>query len=213
MNKVDEIFLRLASLNPHPRTELEYTNHYTFLVAVILSAQSTDVGVNKATPPLFKIVSTPEDMLALGEERLRSYVKTIGLFNTKAKNIIALSKVLIEKFDSQVPNDFASLVSLPGVGPKSANVVLNAMFNQPTIAVDTHVFRVARRIGLSTGKTPGKVQADLDQIVPEKWKLHSNNWLVLHGRYICKAKKPMCEKCPISYLCDYYRDSRAKSSL
>jgi endonuclease-3 len=209
MNNIDEIFSRLASTNPDPRSELEYTNYYTFLVAVILSAQTTDVGVNKATRGLFKIVSTPEDMINLGEENLKSHIKTIGLFNAKAKNVMALSKILIEKFHSKVPETFDELVSLPGVGIKSANVFLNSMLNHPVIAVDTHVFRVAHRIGLSKATAPEKVGIDLEKIIPEQWKVFANHSLVLHGRYICKAKKPMCEKCPISDLCDYYRDTRS----
>jgi endonuclease III len=200
---VDEFFRRLAKERPDPRSELEFINPYTLLVAVVLSAQATDAGVNKATAGLFKLVDTPQKMLALGEEGLREYIKTIGLFNTKAKNVIALSRLLIERHGGAVPNDRDALEALPGVGRKTANVVLNVAFGQPTMAVDTHIFRVANRTGVAPGKTPLAVEEGLEKAVPERWKLHAHHWLILHGRYVCVARKPRCETCIVSDLCAY----------
>ena len=198
-----EFFSRLKEENPEPKGELNYTNPFTLLVAVVLSAQATDVGVNKATPALFKAADTPEKMLALGEEKIRDYIKTIGLFNAKAKNIYKLSQILIEEHNSQVPKDRAALVKLPGVGRKTANVVMNMAFGHPTIAVDTHIFRVSNRTALAPGKNPDQVEAKLEKVVPEQFKLHCHHWLILHGRYICKARKPECPNCPVSDLCAY----------
>jgi endonuclease III len=200
---VAEIFRRFHDANPEPKGELEYVNPYTLLVAVALSAQATDVGVNKATRPLFAIVDTPEKMLALGEERLREAIKTIGLYRNKAKNVIALSRQLIERFGGEVPRSREDLETLPGVGRKTANVVLNIAFGEPTIAVDTHLFRVANRIPLAPGKTPLAVELGLERIVPEPYRRHAHHWLILHGRYVCKARKPDCARCLINDLCRY----------
>ena len=202
---INQIFEILSAKNPEPKTELEFANNYTLAVAVILSAQATDVGVNKATKPLFKIVKTPEEMLSLGEKGLKEYVKSIGLYNTKAKNIILMSHALIEKHNSKIPENFDDLILLPGIGRKTANVILNCAFGKPTIAVDTHVFRTAQRIGLSKGKTPDKVEDDLVKKIPIKWKTHAHHWLILLGRYICKARKPDCQKCSITHLCKFYK--------
>ena len=202
-DKVDLFYARLAAANPEPRSELSYLNPYTLLVAVVLSAQATDVGVNKATGPLFKVADTPARMLALGESKLRSHIKTIGLFNTKAKNVITLSRLLLERHGGEVPRDREALEALPGVGRKTANVVLNVAFGEPTIAVDTHIFRVANRTGLAPGKTPVEVELKLLRATPEKWKLHAHHWLILHGRYICKARRPDCPICPVRDLCQY----------
>jgi len=204
-NQIDKIFTIFHQHNPHPKTELESTNTYTLLVAVILSAQATDVGVNKATKSLFSTISTPEEMLALGEEDLKIHIKTIGLFNSKAKNIIAMSRTLVEKYNSKVPDNITDLTSLPGVGSKTAKVLLNAAFHKPVIAVDTHVFRTARRIGLSHSSTIPKVEQDLEVAIHNKWKEHAHHWLVLHGRYICKARKPLCKECTINKYCEYYQ--------
>lgn len=193
----------LAEAEPNPRTELNFINPYTLLVAVALSAQATDVGVNKATGPLFAVVDTPEKMAALGLEGIKSYIKTIGLYNTKAQNVLALSQILIDKHDSQVPEDRAALEALPGVGRKTANVVLNEAFGHPTIAVDTHIFRVGNRTGMAPGKTPDAVEAELNRRVPDRFKLGAHHWLILHGRYVCKARKPDCGKCKIKALCLY----------
>ena len=201
--EVQEIFARLAAAMPDPKTELEHVNPYTLLVAVVLSAQATDAGVNKATKSLFAKADTPQKMVALGEEQLRDAIKTIGLFNTKAKNVIALSKALVENHGGKVPQDRAALEALPGVGRKSANVVLNVAFGQPTIAVDTHIFRVANRTGLASGKTPLAVELGLERIVPPDYLLNAHHWLVLHGRYVCKAKKPECWRCVIDGLCKF----------
>jgi len=203
------MFDRFAVAAPEPKGELDYVNPYTMLVAVVLSAQATDVGVNKATGPLFKIADTPEKMTALGEARVKDFIKTIGLFNTKAKNVIALSKMLIEHHDSQVPADRDLLQSLPGVGRKTANVVLNIAFGQPTMAVDTHIFRVGNRTGLAPGKTPLEVELKLEKAVPKDRMLHAHHWLILHGRYVCKARKPDCQVCTIVDLCAY----KAKTTL
>lgn len=198
---VNKIFEAFCEANPNPKTELNYVNEYTLLVAVVLSAQSTDVGVNKATKNLFTSVNSPEKMLILGEEGLISYIKTIGLYKTKAKNIIAMSKILISEHSSIVPNNFNQLIKLPGVGRKTANVVLNCLFGAPTLAVDTHVFRVARRLGLSHGNSPEKVENDLLKIIPKKWLNNAHHHLILHGRYVCKARKPLCSSCHISNFC------------
>jgi endonuclease-3 len=200
---IDEFFRRLAADNPAPKTELEYINPYTLLVAVVLSAQATDVGVNKATGPLFKVVQTPQQMLELGEERLRQYIRTIGLFNTKAKNVIKLSEILVAEHGGEVPRKRKDLEALPGVGRKTANVVLNVAFGQTTIAVDTHIFRVSNRTGLARGKTPEEVERKLVRYVPARWKPHAHHWLILHGRYICKARKPDCPACVVRDLCAF----------
>ena len=198
-----EFYRRLAELNPEPRGELVWHNPYTLLIAVVLSAQATDVGVNKATEKLFKLVDKPEQMVALGEKKLRDYIKTIGLFNTKAKNVIGLSKRLIESHKSLVPKDRESLEELPGVGRKTASVVMNMAFGVPTIAVDTHIFRVSNRTGLASGKTPLAVEKALEKNTPEKWKPHAHHWLILHGRYVCRARKPSCSECIVLDLCGY----------
>ncbi len=201
--RVREIFARLAALNPHPKGELDYVNPYTLLVAVVLSAQATDAGVNRATKDLFAVASTPRQMLALGEEGLRDKIKTIGLFRAKAKNVIALSRKLIDEFGGEVPRSREALESLPGVGRKTANVVLNIAFGEKTIAVDTHLFRVSNRIPLARGKTPEEVEKGLLAVVPDEYLLHAHHWLILHGRYICKARKPDCPACPIADLCEF----------
>lgn len=200
---VCEIFRRFAEHNPEPKGELEHSNAYTLLVAVVLSAQATDAGVNKATRPLFAIADTPEKMLALGEDAVREYVKSIGLFRTKAKNVIALSARLIMEHDGIVPPNRDYLETLPGVGRKTANVVMNMAFGHPTMAVDTHVFRVANRIGLSEGKTPLIVEEDLMRCIPADYAMHAHHWLILHGRYLCKARKPECWRCFVSDLCRF----------
>lgn len=203
--KVDEIFRRLSEKEPSPKTELFYTNDFTLLVAIVLSAQATDAGVNKATPALFAVADTPEKMFALGEDKLKNYIKTIGLFNSKAKNIIALSKKLLDEFGGKVPESREELMSLAGVGRKTANVWLNCTRGLPTIAVDTHVFRVANRLGLCSTRTADATEMALEKIIPEKWKIHAHHWLILHGRYICKARVPLCEKCPLKDLCKFYK--------
>ncbi len=200
---IPEFYSRLQALEPEPKGELNYVNPYTLLVAVVLSAQATDVGVNKATGPLFEVVDTPEQMVALGEAKLKTYIKTIGLFNSKAKNVIALSKILIEKYESTVPEDRDILETLPGVGRKTANVVLNIAFGHHTIAVDTHIFRVGNRTGLAPGKTPLEVEKKLEKRTPEEFKLHAHHWLILHGRYLCKARTPECWRCPVEDLCKF----------
>ena len=200
---VFEFYRRLAEANPSPLPELEFVNPYTLLVAVALSAQSTDAGVNKATRPLFAEITTPQEMLALGEEGLRDRIKTIGLFNTKAKNVIAAARRLVEEFGGEVPTDRDALETLPGVGRKTANVVLNTVFGQPTIAVDTHIFRVSNRTGLAPGKTPLEVELKLEKVTPEPFMLGAHQWLILHGRYTCKARTPECWRCPVVDLCAY----------
>jgi endonuclease III len=197
------IFERFQALNPSPQTELAYHNAYTLLVAVVLSAQATDKGVNKATATLFRMVDTPEAMLELGEERLVQHIKTIGLYRAKARHIMALSEKLVEHHHSSVPDNRDELQALPGVGRKTANVVLNVAFNQPTMAVDTHIFRVCNRTGLAPGKTVLDVEKALEKNVPQPFRLHAHHWLILHGRYICKARKPDCAVCPIVDLCLY----------
>ena len=200
---IEEFYSRLQEQMPEPKGELHYVNPYTLLVAVVLSAQATDVGVNKATGPLFKVADTPEKMVALGEVKVRNYVKTIGLFNAKAKNVIALSKLLIEEHSSEVPRDRQALEKLPGVGRKTANVVLNIAFGEPTIAVDTHIFRIGNRTGLAPGKTPLAVEKKLEKKTPPHYKLHAHHWLILHGRYVCKARKPDCPACVVRELCRF----------
>ncbi|HEY2889802.1 MAG TPA: endonuclease III [Dongiaceae bacterium] len=200
---VVEFFNRLAAANPDPRGELQYINPYTLLVAVVLSAQATDASVNRATEPLFKFVDTPAKMLKLGETKLKEHVRTIGLYNTKAKNIIRLSQILIDQYGGEVPADRDILQTLPGVGRKTANVVLNIVFRHPTMAVDTHIFRVCNRTGLAAGTTPDKVEQKLEKVVPENRKLNAHHWLILHGRYICKARKPDCPVCIVRDLCRY----------
>ena len=201
--EVESFFARLAAAIPAPETELHYGSPYTLLVAVILSAQATDAGVNKATARLFQVADNPQAMLALGEDGLREYIKTIGLFNNKAKAIIAMSRALLEEHGGQVPGERAALEKLPGVGRKTANVVLNTAFGQPTIAVDTHVFRVANRTGLAPGKTPLAVEQLLEARVPKKYARHAHHWLILHGRYTCIARKPRCPHCVVRELCEY----------
>jgi endonuclease-3 len=197
----EEIFRRFAVASPEPKGELEYVNPFTLLVAVVLSAQATDVGVNKATRGLFRVADTPERMLALGEAGLQERIKTIGLYRNKAKNVIALSQRLISEHGGEVPRDRAALEALPGVGRKTANVVLNTAFGEPTLAVDTHVFRVAHRLGLAEGKTPLDVEQGLIKVIPGKYMRHAHHWLILHGRYVCQARKPRCEVCIVSDLC------------
>jgi endonuclease-3 len=200
---VDAIFGAFAAANPEPKGELDYINSFTLLVAVVLSAQATDAGVNKATPKLFAAADTPEKMVALGVERIEDMVKTIGLFRSKAKNVFALSQKLVDEFGSQVPDNREALETLPGVGRKTANVVLNIAFRQPTIAVDTHLFRVGNRTGLAPGKTPLEVEEQLLKIVTEKYLLHAHHWLILHGRYVCKARAPECYNCIIAEWCRF----------
>lgn len=200
---VTAIFKRFATMEPHPKTELHYTNPYTLLVAIVLSAQATDAGVNKATPALFAKADTPEKMAKLGEEKLKTFIKTIGLFNTKAKNIIALSKMLIKEWGGNIPDDREALETLPGVGRKTANVWLNCIKGEPTIAVDTHVLRVANRIGLAASATPLGVEQQLEKVIPKPYLRHAHHWLILHGRYVCKARKPECYRCIIKQWCEY----------
>ena len=201
--EVEEAFRRFAAANPVPKGELRHINPFTLLVAVVLSAQATDAGVNKATPALFAVADTPAKIVALGESRLQELIKTIGLYRTKAKNLIALSKKLVEEHGGQVPRSREALEALPGVGRKTASVVLNVAFGEPTIAVDTHIFRVGNRTGLATGRTPLEVEMRLEGIVPAKYKLHAHHWLILHGRYVCVARRPLCEKCLIADLCKW----------
>lgn len=201
--EVEAIFAAFQKANPHPEGELKYVNAFTLLVAVVLSAQATDAGVNKATPALFKLADTPEKMVTLGVERITELIKTIGLYRTKGKNVFALSQQLIERFGGQVPADREALESLPGVGRKTANVVLNIAFGQPTIAVDTHLFRVANRTKLAPGATPLEVELGLLEVVPETYMLHAHHWLILHGRYVCIARKPECWRCLIAQWCRF----------
>lgn len=199
--EVREMFRRFSIQRPEPKGELEYINPFTLLVAVVLSAQATDVGVNKATRRLFAVADTPEKMLALGEENLGDYIRTIGLWRAKARNVIALSEALIRDHDGKVPDSREELVKLPGVGRKTANVVLNTAFGQPTLAVDTHIFRLGNRLGLAPGDTPEEVEAGLLRMIPDEYLRHAHHWLILHGRYVCKARKPDCEVCIIADLC------------
>jgi endonuclease-3 len=201
--QIEEAFRRFKAANPEPKSELQHINPFTLLVAVVLSAQATDAGVNKATPALFALADTPGKMAALGETRVRDLIKTIGLFRTKAKNVVALSQKLVAEHGGQVPRSREALEALPGVGRKTANVLLNIAFGEPTIAVDTHIFRVGNRTGMATGKTPFEVETKLEQVVPAQYKRHAHHWLILHGRYTCVARKPLCEKCIISDLCQW----------
>ena len=200
---IEEVFRRFQAANPEPKGELHSVNDYTLLVAVVLSAQATDEGVNRATRTLFAIADSPQKMVALGEDKLRDYIKTIGLFRGKAKNVIALSRQLIEKHYGKVPDDRAALEALPGVGRKTANVILNSAFGHPTIAVDTHLFRLGNRMGLAPGKTPYDVEMKLLKVVPEAYGRHAHHWLILHGRYVCKARKPECWRCIVADLCPF----------
>ena len=209
LSDIQDAFEILAEGRPNPKTELEFTNPYTLLVAVALSAQATDISVNKATKALFKRANNPAAMIALGLDEIKSHIKTIGLFNTKAKNVLALSKLLLEKHDGQVPQDRQALEALPGVGRKTANVVLNEAFGEPTIAVDTHIFRVSNRTGIAPGKDVVVVERELLRRVPEAFKLGAHHWLILHGRYVCKARKPECFNCDISHLCLYKAKTEA----
>ena len=199
--RIAEIFDRFESQESDPRTELDYDSPYTLVVAVALSAQATDVSVNKATTKLYAVADTPQAMLALGEEGLKPFISSIGLFNTKAKNVIAMARILIEQYGGEVPLDRAALQTLPGVGRKTVSVVLNELRIEPAIAVDTHVFRVSHRLGLARGKTPDQVEAELMAIVPDPQKTRAHHWLILHGRYICVARRPKCEECPVADLC------------
>jgi endonuclease III len=201
--EIEAMFRVFRSLNPEPKGELQSVNDFTFLVAVVLSAQATDTGVNRATGPLFRIADTPEKMAALGEEGLSNYIKSVGLYRSKAKNVIALSKTLVAGHGSQVPHTREALEALPGVGRKTANVVLNNVFGEPTIAVDTHLFRLGNRIGLAPGKTPLAVEQKLLKVIPAQYLRHAHHWLILHGRYICKARKPECWRCPIAAYCQF----------
>jgi endonuclease III len=201
--EIEEAFRRFQAARPEPRGELEHINPYTLLIAVVLSAQATDAGVNKATPALFEAADTPAKMAALGEARVQDLIKTIGLYRTKAKNVIALSKRIVEEHGGEVPRTREALEALPGVGRKTANVVLNVAFGEPTIAVDTHIFRVGNRTGMATGKTPLEVEMKLNEVVPAKYKLHAHHWLILHGRYVCVARRPLCERCLIADLCKW----------
>jgi endonuclease-3 len=206
---ITEFFARLKKAMPEPETELQYDNVYQLLVAVVLSAQATDVGVNRATGPLFKFIKTPQQMVALGEKKLIDHIKTIGLFRTKGKNVIALSHLLLERHGGEVPKTHAELQALPGVGRKTANVVMNVAYGEATIAVDTHIFRVGNRTGLAPGKNPLQVELKLLKRVPEEYRLHAHHWLILHGRYTCKARKPECYRCIVNDLCTY----KAKTTL
>jgi endonuclease-3 len=199
--RVEEIFRRFAAANPEPKGELEHHSPFTLLIAVVLSAQATDAGVNKATRALFRVASTPRQMLALGEAGVQEYIKTIGLYRNKARNVIALSQKLVDEHGGEVPHDRVGLEALPGVGRKTANVVLNTAFGEPTLAVDTHVFRVAHRLDLAEGKTPLEVEMGLLKVIPEKYMRHAHHWLILHGRYICQARRPRCDVCIVSDLC------------
>ncbi len=201
--EIAEAFRRFQAARPAPKGELEHVDPFTLLVAVVLSAQATDAGVNKATPALFKAADTPEKMAALGEERVQHAIKTIGLYRTKAKNVVALSKKIVEEHGGEVPRTRAALEALPGVGRKTANVVLNIAFGEPTIAVDTHIFRVGNRTGMATGKTPLEVEMKLNEVVPSQYKPHAHHWLILHGRYVCVARRPLCERCLIADLCKW----------
>ena len=201
--EVASFYERLAAVDPEPKGELAYLNPFTLLVAVVLSAQATDIGVNKATAPLFAIADTPAKMVALGEARLKRYIRTIGLYNTKARNVAALSRIVLEKHRGRVPETREELEALPGVGRKTANVVLNVAFAKPTIAVDTHIFRVCNRTGLAPGKTPAAVEKRLESVTPESRKRQAHHWLILHGRYVCKARKPLCASCVVNALCRY----------
>lgn len=200
---LNKIFITFSELSKEPKTELAYVNNFTLAVAVILSAQATDISVNKATSDLFKKYNNPEDFLSLGEDGLKKYIKSIGLYNSKAQNIIAFSKILVDNYNSQIPDNFEELIKFPGIGRKTANIILNQAFGRPTIGVDTHVARVANRLGFSKETKPEKIERDLLKIIPGIWLKNAHNWLVLHGRYICKARKPECKKCAIFEYCAY----------
>jgi len=204
---IEKVFNLLSKDYPNPQTELKYINHYTFLISVMLSAQATDISVNKATKKLFKIVKNSKEMVELGETNLKKYIKTIGLYNAKAKNIIRLSKILLSKYNNKIPKDFESLISLPGVGNKTASVYQNSILNVPRIAVDTHVFRVSNRIGLTKSRTADLTQISLERIVPKKWLMTAHHILIFHGRQICKARKPLCNICSINTICYYRREN------
>lgn len=207
-----EFFTVLRAENPEPTTELNYSSAFELLIAVILSAQATDVGVNKATDKLYPVANTPEAILKLGVDGLKEYIKTIGLFNSKAENVIKTCHQLLEKHDGEVPQDRAALEALPGVGRKTANVILNTVFRQPVMAVDTHIFRLSNRTGLAKGKTVRAVEDKLMKVVPAEFMLDAHHWLILHGRYICTARKPKCEQCSVTHVCDYYRDMQRRIS-
>jgi endonuclease-3 len=207
-----EFFSLLQANNPAPTTELNYTTPFELLIAVILSAQATDVGVNKATDKLYPVANTPEAILALGVDGLKEYIKTIGLFNSKAENVIKTCRILVEQFNSEVPEDRAALEALPGVGRKTANVVLNTVFKHPVIAVDTHIFRLANRTGLARGKDVRAVEDKLMKVVPKQFLLDAHHWLILHGRYVCTARKPHCERCEVAHVCDFYRHNQKQAS-
>ncbi len=211
--QIEHFFATLSAANPSPETELKYVNAYTLLVAVVLSAQATDVGVNKATEKLFRTVTTPAQMLTLGEDGLKQHIKTIGLFNAKAKNVIALSQILVDKHGGEVPRDREALQALPGVGRKTANVVLNVLWGEPTIAVDTHIFRVGNRTGMAKGKTPLEVELKLEKVVPAKYRQHAHHWLILHGRYICKARRPDCWRCVVAEDCSFRPKTKAPDEI
>ena len=204
---IDKVFKLLSKNYPNPQTELQYINHYTFLISVILSAQATDISVNKATKELFKIVKNSKEMVELGETNLKKYIKTIGLYNAKAKNIIKLSKILLNKYNNKIPKDFKALISLPGVGNKTASVYQNSILNLPRIAVDTHVFRVSNRIGLTKTRTADLTQICLERVVPKKWLMIAHHILIFHGRRICKARKPLCNICSVNKICYYNKDN------
>lgn len=210
-DKITEIFERFKKQNPNPKSELKWINAYTLLVSVVLSAQATDKSVNKATEELYKVADTPQKMLALGEENLISYIRSIGLYRTKAKHIIELSRILLEDFDSEVPENREDLMKLPGVGRKTANVVLNVVFHKPTMPVDTHLLRICPKIGIAEGKTPLEVEESLLRHVPERYMEYAHHWLILHGRYICTARNPKCDKCFISDICVHNTDENKKS--
>lgn len=211
-NTINKVFTILHALNPEPKIELKYTSPFTLMVAVILSAQSTDKMVNHVTAPLFEKYSTPETLLSLGFDGLRNYIKKIGLSNSKAKNILKTCEILVHKYNSQVPDSYKELIKLPGIGRKSADVILNSAFNKPTIAVDRHVFRVVNRLGIIKNNSIDKVASELLTVIPKKWHLHAHHWLVLHGRYICKAPKPLCAACPISHLCLFYNEKKKNNA-
>lgn len=208
----EELFRRFQEKSPEPKTELEYSSPYTLLVAVVLSAQATDVGVNKATGPMFAVADTPEKIVALGEAKVRDYIKTIGLYRNKAKNVIALSQLLLSKHGGEIPRDREALEALPGVGRKTANVVLNVAFGEETMAVDTHIFRLSNRLGLAPGKNPLEVELKLLKNIPKPYMQHAHHWLILHGRYICKARKPECWSCYVSDLCDFKGKTTAEDA-
>ncbi len=211
--RAEAIFERLAAANPEPKGELQYVNPFTLLVAVVLSAQTTDAGVNKVTPPLFAIADTPEKMAALGVERLAERIKTFGLYRTKPKKVIALSRAIVEQHGGRTPRDREALEALPGVGRKTANVVLNTAFGEPTLAVDTHVFRLANRLGIAPGKTPRGVEDELMRVIPKRFLPHAHHWLILHGRYVCRARQPLCGVCVLVDLCPYEPKSLSQADV